>query len=328
VEQVQLRRGADGAAVRDLQERLARAGSLVAVTGTFDDATEHAVRAFQDARGLYVDGVCGPETWSTLVESSFRLGDRLLYLRRPMLRGDDVAELQRRLNALGFDAGREDGILGPETEAAVRRFQRDAGLATDAVCGPATTAALERLGSLAEGSVARVRERETLRRDLRRLEDRGCFLVADPGLAVLAADVARRLRGGGAVVAGPAVWDPEVTAEANNFGADVFLALGSGAAPGARCAFFATEHFRSEAGFAIATHLTTALSQVLTDVEPPVGRTYRFLRETRMAAVVCELFSRDDPAGAAALATRTPRLAHAIVEGVRRGVEAPLDVAP
>ena len=37
----------------------------------------------------------------------------MLYLRRPMLRGDDVAELQRQLNALGFDAGREDGILGP-----------------------------------------------------------------------------------------------------------------------------------------------------------------------------------------------------------------------
>ena len=37
-----------------------------------------------------------------------------------MLRGDDVSELQRRLNALGFDAGREDGILGPETEAALR----------------------------------------------------------------------------------------------------------------------------------------------------------------------------------------------------------------
>ena len=50
--------------------------------------------------------------------------------------------LQRRLNALGFDAGREDGILGPETEAALRQFQRDAGIATDGVCGPATIAAL------------------------------------------------------------------------------------------------------------------------------------------------------------------------------------------
>ena len=46
-----------------------------------------------------------------------------------------------------------------------------------------------------------------------------------------------------------------------------------------------------------------------------------------MAAVVCELFSRDDPAGAGPLSTLIPRLAAAIVEGLRRGVEAPLDVA-
>ena len=75
-----------------------------------------------------------------------------------MLRGDDVAELQRRLNALGFDAGREDGILGPETEARAVEFQRNAGLAPDGICGPATLAALDHVGSLAEGSVASVRE--------------------------------------------------------------------------------------------------------------------------------------------------------------------------
>jgi N-acetylmuramoyl-L-alanine amidase len=330
VETTLLRHGTTGAAVRELQERLAMAGYPVAADGVFAGVTERAVRAFQDARGLHVDGICGPETWGALVESSYRLGDRLLYLRRPMLRGDDVAGLQRRLNALGFDAGREDGILGLESESALRQFQRDAGLATDAVCGPATVAALERLGSLAAGSVARVREREVMRRDVRRLADRGCFVAADPGLEVLAAEVVRRLRESGAVVAGP-VYDDDASAvavEANHFGADIFLALVPGAAPGARCAFFATEHFRSEGGYAIATQLTTALRTSLPDIGPPVGRTYRLLRETRMAAVVCELFSRDDPSGAIALRTRVPALARAIVDGVRLGVEAPLDVAP
>ena len=132
-----------------------------------------------------------------------------------MLRGDDVAELQRRLNALGFDAGREDGMLGPETEAAIRLFQREAGLATDAVCGPATTAALERMGTLAEGSVARVREREAWRRDDRPLRDRRCFLVVEPELSVLGGGVARRLREIGAVVAGPAIAHVGRAAEAN-----------------------------------------------------------------------------------------------------------------
>ena len=46
----------------------------------FDETLEHAVREFQEQRGLRVDGICGPETWGALIESGFRLGDRLLYL--------------------------------------------------------------------------------------------------------------------------------------------------------------------------------------------------------------------------------------------------------
>lgn len=325
-----LRRGDEGPAVRDLQDHLARAGFGVAEDGTFGAATEAAVRGFQAARGLHVDGICGPETWGALVESAYRLGDRLLYLRHPNLRGDDVAELQRRLNALGFDAGREDGILGPQTERAIRQFQRNVDLATDGVCGPATIAALDRLGGLAAGSVASVREREALRRDARRLNDRSVFLVAEPGLEVLAGEVARRLRAAGALVALDVSGEDHrrLAEEANAFVADVCLALGSAPEPGVRCAYFATARFRSEAGYAIASQLAVALSEVLPGVEPPVGRTYVLLRETRMAAVVCELYSRDDAAGAMALAPLVPDLADAIVDGVRRGVEAPLDIAP
>ena len=94
----------------------------------FGAGTEAAVRAFQEPRGLRVDGICGDETWASLVEAGYRLGDRLLYHRAPMLRGDDVAELQRLLGGLGFDAGRVDGIFGPDTAAALVEFQRNAGL--------------------------------------------------------------------------------------------------------------------------------------------------------------------------------------------------------
>ena len=115
-----LRPGSSGEAVRDLQQRLSALGFDVPPeeAGRFDGGTLAAVSAFQEGRGLRADGVCGRETWATLVESGFRLGDRMLYRRRPMLRGDDVGELQRRLNALGFDAGREDGILGDDTAGA------------------------------------------------------------------------------------------------------------------------------------------------------------------------------------------------------------------
>ena len=63
-----LRRGAAGASVRELHSRLADAGYAVGGE-VFDETTETAVRAFQAARGLHVDGVCGPETWAALIES-------------------------------------------------------------------------------------------------------------------------------------------------------------------------------------------------------------------------------------------------------------------
>ncbi|MGZ7087798.1 MAG: peptidoglycan-binding domain-containing protein, partial [Ilumatobacteraceae bacterium] len=133
-----LSHGDTGDAVRDLQQRLAALGldPSIEPRGAFGEATVASVRAFQTARGIPASGVCDASTWTALVEAGYRIGDRLLYLRSPMLRGDDVAELQRGLGALGFDAGRVDGILGPTTERALRDFQRNAGLTTDGVCGP------------------------------------------------------------------------------------------------------------------------------------------------------------------------------------------------
>lgn len=61
-----LRRGAEGAAVRRLQERLNAHGAGVAVDGDFGSGTERAVRAFQQARGLAADGKVGPKTWAAL----------------------------------------------------------------------------------------------------------------------------------------------------------------------------------------------------------------------------------------------------------------------
>ena len=320
-----LRAGDRGEPVRDLRERLAAAGMDVRVDDVFDADTEAAVRAFQRRRGLRVDGVCGAETWGALIESGFRLGDRLLYLTGDMIRGDDVVDLQHRLNALGFDAGREDGILGPETETAVRSFQRNAGIAADGVCGPTTLQVLYRVSGLAAGSVATVRERERLRRDPQRLDGRRVFLVIDPAVAPLAIPVARRLSALGARVGTDTSGDdPGVLArEANRFRADVFCALTQGADGGARCAFFANDTFRSEGGHLLALRLTEALRGVLKDVDDPVGRAYRLLRETRMAAVVCELVGRDDAEGTALMAARMPDVIEAVVTGIRRGVEEP-----
>ena len=105
--------------------------------------TEEAVRAFQTARGLRCDGRCDENTWTALVEASWKLGDRALFLTSPNLRGDDVAELQTRLGRIGFDCGRVDGILGPRTAVALEEFQSNCGTTSDGVCGPETVRTLD-----------------------------------------------------------------------------------------------------------------------------------------------------------------------------------------
>ena len=96
-------------------------------------------------RLLFADGVVEDNTWTELVEAGYEPGDRLLYLRVPYMRGDDVLYLQRRLNELGFDSGPVDGIFAPPLEEAVTDFQRNAGLNVDGIVGETTLDRLRRL---------------------------------------------------------------------------------------------------------------------------------------------------------------------------------------
>ncbi len=180
-----IRLGSVGPEVEDVQRRLETLGLPCPSDPTvFDLQTEAAVRAFQQRRGLIADGIVGPETWQTLVGASFALGDRLLYVSRPMMHGDDVRELQRRLNRLGFDCGYDDGLFGPQTVAAVRDFQLNAGLLVDGITGLETIDHLLRLHRAhQEAPVAAVREREALRRPRRR-SIAGARLMIDPGHSV------------------------------------------------------------------------------------------------------------------------------------------------
>lgn len=107
----------------------------LAADGVFGSATDQAVHAFQGDAGLAVDGVVGSLTWGKLTDgttfgSTLRNGDR----------GECVKAAQTELLKHGnLHAIEEvDGIFGPNTDTAVRNFQKFAGLTPDGIVGPLT----------------------------------------------------------------------------------------------------------------------------------------------------------------------------------------------
>jgi len=130
-----IRRGDHGTAVAEIRSILrglelldGSVGAGSAAPAEFDEQTEVAVRAFQQSRGLSVDGQIGDETWRALEAARWRLGARTLYqsVAEPLI-GDDVHQLQERLLEMGYDVGRADGIYGPRTARAVAMFQAPSG---------------------------------------------------------------------------------------------------------------------------------------------------------------------------------------------------------
>lgn len=145
-----------GVAVEDVQQRLALIGLLkeADIDGNFGDTTAKALQVFCEQSGLEpADGVT-ERVWVALVDASFSLGDRTLYLRMPYFHGHDVLQLQQALGALGFACGETDGIFGAFTELALRQFQLNLGLPSDGIAGAYTYAALRNLHHSWEGKEA------------------------------------------------------------------------------------------------------------------------------------------------------------------------------
>ena len=306
-----IRKGDRSEQVADVQARLRSLGfSIDDDSGHFGEATRNAVQTFQQGRSILADGIVGPHTWNELVEASWRLGDRVLYLKIPPMRGDDVMSLQTQLNALGFDAGRGDGIFGPNSARAVRAFQKEYGVTEDGIFGARSRDALAGLRIDRPGTAAGLRE------ELRRGHGgglHGALIVLDPGHG--ASDLGDR--GANGAYEADVCWEigtraaarlvelgarvrftrteadaPDLSARAalaNRLKADLFVSIHLNAhqettAEGASAYYFGG----STAGESLAEHVLNELVRLgLRDCRSH-ARSYTVLKETRMPAILVE----------------------------------------
>ena len=140
--------GSKGKKVETLQRRLIELGWLSGkVTGTYDEMTAAAVSAFQNkTKGLWVDGIAGPDTLRALYSSGAARGSIPVNSSTETLElgseGSDVKKLQQKLKDLGYLSGSADGKFGVATQAAVIAFQKNNNLTADGKAGVATLSKL------------------------------------------------------------------------------------------------------------------------------------------------------------------------------------------
>lgn len=161
-----LRLGSAGEDVRTIQRQLNRIRrnypaipSIPETNGFFDAPTRAAVTQFQRVFNLTPDGIVGKATWykikqiynavkkvSELYSEGITISEVERIFSKVLRRGDrgsEVKTIQYFLAFVGFFNDRlpeikSDGIFGPETENAVKAFQREYGLTADGIVGRAT----------------------------------------------------------------------------------------------------------------------------------------------------------------------------------------------
>ena len=292
-------------------------------------ATEAAVRAFQEARGIRVDGICGPETWAALVESGFALGDRLLYERQP----DAARRRRRRAPAPAQRARLRRRPRGrdprpPTPRAALREFQRNTGpvgrrhLRARDPRGRSSRVGSHDRGLGRRGARARAAPPPAPARRTTGSSSRSAPEFQTLGDVIGRALVGRRradhhrpLRRGRLDASRPGRTSTR---------ADLFLGVRAGDRSGCRCHYFASGKFRSEAGFRVATAVQAELDAgarrergrrpVRPDLRHPArdphgrGRLRAGRRATTSTAM-------------GALVAAVADVGAAIARGIRRGVE-------
>ena len=147
-----LQPGDRGLEVRKLQSLLKQAGFYKdSVDGVFSASTVAAIKRFQQANQITVDGIAGPRTIA-LLQSVTRQSvgkPSTSVTKRPSVQqnqsASQVKTLQQRLKQLGYYKGQINGSFNAETKEAVMSFQRTQGLVADGIPGVNTLSAIENL---------------------------------------------------------------------------------------------------------------------------------------------------------------------------------------
>lgn len=319
----------------------------------FDEELCTTLKAFQQSRGILPSGEIDELTLRELRHASYTLGARALsYQPNQVLVGDDVGQLQKQLQELGFYSGRIDGHFGPDTHAALSNYQLNYGIQDDGVCGPETLHALSLLGRrITGGSTQAIREREVVRMAGPRLT--GKRVVIDPSIDVenmarikgpygeiteeeilwdLAARVEARMIAAGmeTIMSRPRGDNPTAKSRAdlaNSFEADLLISLQLDRYQNEKANGVATFYFGSELG---ASSMTGEMLSGFIQREIVArtqlgncynhGRTWELLRMTQMPSVEVVLGYVTNPHDMSIITDPTQRdaIAEAIVVAVKR----------
>ncbi|MGV0431178.1 N-acetylmuramoyl-L-alanine amidase [Corynebacterium sp. 20_84] len=319
----------------------------------FDEELCTTLKAFQQSRGILPSGEIDELTLRELRHASYTLGARALsYQPNQVLVGDDVGQLQKQLQELGFYSGRIDGHFGPDTHAALSNYQLNYGIQDDGVCGPETLHALSLLGRrITGGSTQAIREREVVRMAGPRLT--GKRVVIDPSIDVenmarikgpygeiteeeilwdLAARVEARMIAAGmeTIMSRPHGDNPSAKSRAdlaNSFEADLLISLQLDRYQNEKANGVATFYFGSELG---ASSMTGEMLSGFIQREIVArtqlgncynhGRTWELLRMTQMPSVEVVLGYVTNPHDMSIITDPTQRdaIAEAIVVAVKR----------
>ena len=117
--------GCTGSRVRQLQRALKELGYFKgAIDGKYGNMTELAVRKYQTAKKMHVDGMAGAKTLASINNAQSKVHIGSAFLLSVGSRGEEVKQVQHKLRTAGYDITDTNGYFGTSTRDALKKYQK------------------------------------------------------------------------------------------------------------------------------------------------------------------------------------------------------------